>query len=145
MPDLVCLNCNRTVNLPQWRVKQFKYCCRRCASIYVNKNVPKSAACKAKLSAFAKTRTGSKHPQWKGGFTKDSLGYIRNNTALKYEHRRVMEIHLGRDLLPDEVVHHKDGNKENNSIENLEIMSRADHVKHHMTELLSARGIYADN
>jgi hypothetical protein len=142
---LNCLNCNKAVDLPNWRVKQFKYCCRSCWAIHTNKNVPKSAACRAKLSAYASSRTGTKSPQWKGGFTKDSLGYIRNNVALKYEHRRVMENHLGRELLPDEIVHHKDGNKENNRIENLEVMSRADHVKHHMTELLAGRGINEDN
>jgi hypothetical protein len=38
-------------------------------------------------------------------------------------HRQVMEQHLGRKLRPNETVHHKDGNRANNKIENLELWS----------------------
>lgn len=44
-----------------------------------------------------------------------------------------MEKHLGRKLDSSEIVHHKDGNKRNNNISNLEIMSRSEHGKLHMT------------
>jgi hypothetical protein len=46
-------------------------------------------------------------------------------------HRYVMEQHLGRKLRSDEIVHHKDENKLNNDISNLEITNRADHARHH--------------
>lgn len=48
------------------------------------------------------------------------------------EHRVVMEQHLGRKLNPDEVVHHINGNKFDNRIENLSVMSKSDHAKLHM-------------
>lgn len=47
------------------------------------------------------------------------------------EHRLVMQNHLGRKLRRNEVVHHKDGNKRNNCLSNLEIMSLSDHSKMH--------------
>lgn len=50
----------------------------------------------------------------------------------RHEHRRVMEAILGRPLLPNEIVHHKDRNKKNNDPSNLELMTRADHMKHHL-------------
>lgn len=56
---------------------------------------------------------------------------IKVNGKKMDEHRYVMEQYLGRELTRDEVVHHKDGNKENNDIENLELMSLSEHSKQH--------------
>ena len=50
------------------------------------------------------------------------------------EHRHIMEQHLGRALMEDEEVHHKDKNRSNNSIDNLELMTKAEHRSHHARE-----------
>ena len=48
-------------------------------------------------------------------------------------HRVVMENHIQRLLDKDEVVHHKDENKKNNDITNLEIKNFITHIKEHQT------------
>ena len=46
-------------------------------------------------------------------------------------HRDVARYKYNRNIKPWEVVHHKDGNKSNNSRDNLIIMSRSKHSKMH--------------
>ncbi|WP_241473772.1 HNH endonuclease signature motif containing protein [Mycolicibacterium neoaurum] len=75
---------------------------------------------------------GAGSPWFKGGYLHDK-GYwvISVEGKKKLEHRHVMELHLGRELAAEEDVHHIDGDKLNNKIENLRIMSRSEHLKLH--------------
>lgn len=54
---------------------------------------------------------------------------IKGKTKLL--HRHLVEQHIRRPLLPSEHVHHKNGDRHDNRIENLEIMSCKDHMHEH--------------
>lgn len=45
--------------------------------------------------------------------------------------RVLMERYLGRELLPEEDVHHIDGNKQNNNLSNLTVILHGEHQKQH--------------
>lgn len=65
--------------------------------------------------------------------------YVRlrlSDGSVVAEHRFVMEQYLGRPLRGDEEVHHKDENKKNNALENLELLTASEHTKHHHPERL---------
>jgi alpha-D-ribose 1-methylphosphonate 5-triphosphate diphosphatase PhnM len=63
----------------------------------------------------------------------DENGYARYNDTNKLVHRHVAEKYIvGRKLLHGEDVHHKNRNKLDNRIENLQVINHDDHMLHHV-------------
>ncbi len=87
-------------------------------------------------------KKGSLSHSWKGG-KRMRFGYVEiykpdHPYAVQsyvFEHRLVMEESIGRYLKSDEIVHHKNGIRNDNSIENLEVVSRHMHrIIHRKTD-----------
>ena len=131
----LCIHCRRGDRHASWRGgDKFKYHreklksppCGDCGGPTSPSN--KSGKC---FKCYHAWRTGANHHTWKGG-TRNSQGYklIRDphhprahTSGYVLEHIVIMEEFLGRALFPDENVHHKNGQRDDNRIENLELWS----------------------
>lgn len=92
-------------------------------------------------ACYSKGKYGKNHLNWRGGRSISKMGYVvvkltpddffypmTVQRGTVFEHRLVMAKHLNRCLLPWEVVHHKNGNRADNRLENLQTMSQIQHV-----------------
>jgi hypothetical protein len=100
----------------------------RCGTIkFVNfksiyRNLSKSCGC-YRDTLYKRTQFGEGNTNWKGGKSIDLNGYVIIRTNNKYvkEHRYVYEQHYGITLTPNQNIHHINGDRLDNRIENLEL------------------------
>jgi len=62
----------------------------------------------------------------------------RDGSVVWYS-RALVESDIGRHLRSDEIVHHINGNGSDDRLENLEIVTRAEHIEIHRAELQAAK------
>ena len=92
---------------------------------------------------------GLNNPAWKGGkgITNGYLwiyNYLHPNKDIHnrvYEHVYVMSCWLGRPLERDEEIHHYDGDKHNNKINNLWLTELKEHASFHSKQIQQIRRI----
>lgn len=130
------------------RGKRFWAACTKCGKerwVPLVAGLPENKLC---ISCTRKLqfRVISNHPSWRGGRSSTIDGYVQlwiarddfffpmarvmtGHSGRVLEHRLVMAKHLNRCLLPWEIVHHKNGIRDDNRIENLQMLpSQTHHV-----------------
>lgn len=140
---IVCVNCGRGFESPACQAHRRTYCSHECKH--------ESSRYRMALSA---RMSGRNNPMWIGGFVDHTDGYVYAyapdhpfaSNGYVLAHRMVMERWLrlsdpesgflvklgcGLYLSPEYVIHHRDENKRNNVIDNLECLTASEHTRLH--------------
>jgi endogenous inhibitor of DNA gyrase (YacG/DUF329 family) len=126
-----------------------KYCSQKCAKTASRKRIKticpncntefetnRNIFCSKKCVADYRKKEGlfKRNGSWyENGY---KVLYTENGNGIK-EHIKIMEDFLGRKLKANELVHHINGIKDDNRLENLQLMTRNEHSKYHRLKDLS--------
>lgn len=85
-------------------------------------------------------KRGKEHNRWKGGKTIDVHNYVKlykpdfygaSKNGYVFEHRYKIIKKLKRNLRKNEIIHHIDGNRQNNKLSNLLVLTKSKHISLH--------------
>ena len=133
MPQIGEIKRGKLIGKVDYGHKYIWQACMNCGKerwVRIDNGNPASIVCRSCIPA----RLGDKVGSWKGGRRRagsyigikvypDNFFYrMANCDGYVMEHRLVMAKHLGRCLLSWEIVHHKNGIRDDNRLENLELL-----------------------
>ena len=143
----ICLTCGKPFEVKNGdsriKNKSVKFCSRECSAQH--SKVGEDKACPVCGKIFYTTRRKTcgvecgrvfRSSNWEHKAYKEN-GYIveyqkgYNKKSNVKQHRKIIEEKLGRRLLTSEVIHHINGDKTDNRLENLAVMSRSEHSSLH--------------
>lgn len=146
MPKLGEIKKGRDIGRKAVTTNHIWHACIACGKerwVVLKKGKPAHLSC----DCCGKGAHGATNQNWKGGRRKNERGYIlvylyeddpfypmATSRPYVMEHRLVMAKHLGRCLEPWEIVHHKNSIRDDNRLENLELLPDA--TKHYSMTVL---------
>ena len=134
---LPCDECGKVFAKAQRKLCNLNFCCRLCMDKYNSKRFTQYNETENPMNTKGRTLEQRFAMRSRRKNAKDRQGkeiHTYNKQLGEVEHRKIMRLKLGRDLTKDEVVHHKDGNPQNNMPSNLMIMTRSEHTRLHIKE-----------
>lgn len=112
--------------------KYGNFCNKDCLGLFRTANLTGSLAANFKTGGINERKYFLVQAPWHPHKTKDNYIYL---------HRLIIEAKLGRFLNENEIVHHKDGNHENNHWDNLEVMTQSQHALEHINDKTIDRNV----
>lgn len=123
------------LNQTYWTCKCDCGVVKECSTQHLVRKKSPTRSCGCWNTESRKLRRGPLGARWKGGRRVNKAGYVtltnpdfpgrENHKRIQVEeHIVVMARHLGRPLYPGETIHHKNGIRHDNRIENLELWVR---------------------
>jgi len=119
---------------------------KSCRDIAITYNVSSATICRRAKELNIKLKRknyklGKKHHLWQGGIHKSKRGYVflkidhpnSNINGYVQEHVYIMSNKLGRKIEKNEIIHHINGDKSDNRLENLILLNNIQHCSAHQS------------